>query len=241
MKWFVPVIALLSLILVQIPASSQSDCVAEIKGKKYDLSPLRNNTGNYVIPKSATGKWTIYMNVCGPLVQAPCPPPSSGCQQYTGGQISIGSDTARTYNPPNVPGKNGYGLTIQYTGGDGGRKMEIDFTCDPTAGIGAPTWVDENPALHYNFEWKSQYACPVGGLGGGGGGLSGGSIFLILVLCLTVTYIVGGVVVNKFVRHQDGIALLPNVEFWKGVFGLTKDGVMFIFRKITGRSAYQQV
>jgi len=240
MKWILPVIVLLQLILVHIPASSQSDCVAEVKGKKYDLSPLRNNSGNYVIPKSATGKWTIYINVCGPLVSAPCPPPSSGCQQYTGGQISIGSDTARTYNPPNVPGKNGYGLTIQFTGGDGGRKMEIDFTCDPTAGVGAPTWVNENPALHYNFEWKSQYACPLGGTGKGGK-LSGGSIFLILVLCLTVTYIVGGVIVNKFVRHQNGIELLPNVEFWKGIFGLTKDGVLFVFRKITGRSAYQQV
>ena len=35
---------------------------------------------------------------------------------------------------PKKPGKNGQGITAEFIAGDGNRKMEIDFTCDPTAG-----------------------------------------------------------------------------------------------------------
>ncbi len=80
-----------------------------------------------------------------------------------------------------VTGTHGYGLTVAFTNGWQNRQFEIDFTCDYTVSIGAPVFTGENPALHYNFEWNSVYACPVGTYGHPKGGkLSGGSILLIM-------------------------------------------------------------
>jgi hypothetical protein len=43
------------------------------------------------------------------------------------------------------------------------------------------------------------------------------------LLCVAVAYLVGGVVVNKFVRKQEGVTeLLPNYGFWVGLPSLVK-------------------
>jgi len=71
--------------------------------------------------------------------------------------------------------------------------------------------------------------------------VTGGGIFLILLFCGSFVYVVVGVVINKFVRHQEGIEILPNVAFWTGFFGLIRDGGKFIVNKTCRRGGYTQV
>jgi len=95
----------------------------------------------------------------------------------------------------------------------------------------------EKPPLHYNFKWVSATACPTNKkLPTTIAGLSGGSILMIIVLCLVIVYFVGGIVFMKFVRKAEGKDVIPNHEFWADLPGLVKDGVMLIVNKARGRS-----
>jgi len=210
--------------------------------KNYDISPLMNSATDYYIPKNTypSQGWDIWINVCRPLVTQICGPTAAGCQQWDpkspGGKAAMGTATTIQFQPAAVPGFEGFGLTAEFIQGDLDRKMEIDFICDPNAGTGSPSFKNEAPTHHYNFQWTSQYACPVKG-----GALSPGSIMLIIVLCLIVIYVVGGILFNRFKRQLTGIEMIPNVEFWISIPGLVKDGVMFLVNKITKRGQYTQV
>ncbi|UJR09546.1 hypothetical protein I4U23_013783 [Adineta vaga] len=48
-------------------------------------------------------------------------------------------------------------------------------------------------------------------------GMSGGAIFLLIVFCTLVTYFIVGIGYNGLVKHQSGINLIPNAEFWVGL------------------------
>lgn len=245
------VYCILVVALFVLESQSQPTCTyKDAKGNEYDFTALTNNEKDYHIPKgSATNvKWDIYLNMCRALVQDICASGSAGCQQWdpskgVGGRASMGAYAGSTYAAtPSKTGTDGYGVTIQYINGDGNRQFEIDLTCDYKTDIGAPVFTEENPKLHYNFQWATKYACPKGSSGGGGGGgLSGGSIFLIILLVGGVVYLVGGILFNKFKRQATGVEIIPNVGFWTSLPGLIKDGVMFIVHKITRRGNYTPV
>ncbi|VEN36422.1 unnamed protein product [Callosobruchus maculatus] len=59
-------------------------------------------------------------------------------------------------------------------------------------------------------------------------GLSGGSIFLILLLVFLTIYLVGGGLVLYFIRGARGVEVIPNVEFWRNLPSLVKDGLIFL-------------
>eukprot|EP00762_Andalucia_godoyi_P002719 ANDGO_03289.mRNA.1 hypothetical protein len=65
--------------------------------------------------------------------------------------------------------------------------------------------------------------------------LSGGSIFLILLTCLTFTYLVAGSVVQYF-RGRRGMDVVPNYGFWRILPGLVADGVRLL--TTCGASSY---
>jgi hypothetical protein len=67
------------------------------------------------------------------------------------------------------------------------------------------------------------------------GGLSGGDVFLIIFFVGFAVYFIAGAGYNYY-RQKEGIELIPNVEFWRDLPFLCKDGVMFIVNKITGGS-----
>jgi len=61
---------------------------------------------------------------------------------------------------------------------------------------------------------------------------------------LTILYFIVGAVVNKFVRHKEGIEIIPNVEFWMALPGLVKDGHLYVYRKLRGlcnRGGFEEV
>eukprot|EP01116_Phalansterium_solitarium_P016412 TRINITY_DN3817_c0_g2_i3.p1 TRINITY_DN3817_c0_g2~~TRINITY_DN3817_c0_g2_i3.p1 ORF type:complete len:220 (+),score=72.28 TRINITY_DN3817_c0_g2_i3:411-1070(+) len=66
-------------------------------------------------------------------------------------------------------------------------------------------------------------------------GLSGGSIFLITLLCTIVVYFVAGTLLNTYKFKKTGLDRIPNRMFWVGFGRLIKDGTVWTFRKIFKR------
>jgi hypothetical protein len=87
-----------------------------------------------------------------------------------------------------------------------------------------PTYLAENPTRHYNFQWKTNIVCPGGGnpTGGPAGGMGGGWIFIIILICVSVVYVIGGIVFLKFVQKKEGSEIVPNKDFWMAIPGLVK-------------------
>jgi len=59
-------------------------------------------------------------------------------------------------------------------------------------------------------------------------GLSGGSVFLIIFFCGFFVYFAAGIGWNAY-HGATGVEMIPNVEFWKDLPFLVKDGFMFVF------------
>jgi len=83
---------------------------------------------------------------------------------------------------------------------------------------------------------KTKYGCPTKpGSGLDGSGLSLGSILLITLLVIVVVYVVGGMAFQYRFREARGVDMVPNLEFWKTIPGLVKDGCIFTWAKIQAR------
>lgn len=53
-------------------------------------------------------------------------------------------------------------------------------------------------------------------------------------LCVVIVlYIVGGVLFQKYYRHESGWDLIPNREFWMALPGLVKDGCVYTYQGIS--------
>jgi len=236
-------------LLFFVTAVQAYNCLQTFNGVNYDLTPLQKSV-DYHLPKGSpdySGKplqWDIYMNVCGPLAtsySANCNN-GAGCQQWgssAASTASIGSANTATFQAAKTPGDHGRGITVEFTDGTidtitgNPRKMEIDFSCKVGSGDGLPQFVNEDPKLHYNFLWVTEYAC--GPLPSGSATvISVGSILLIIFFCLLVLYVVVGLLVNKFYFKKEGLDIIPQKDFWFALPFLVKDGVMFIVHKIKG-------
>jgi len=81
------------------------------------------------------------------------------------------------------------------------------------------------------------------GPSGPGGGITVGLVFIIILLVGAVIYLIGFTLFNRFGRHQTGIEMIPHRTFWVAVPARAKDGVVFLFRKATGKGGleYQSV
>jgi cation-dependent mannose-6-phosphate receptor len=60
-------------------------------------------------------------------------------------------------------------------------------------------------------------------------GLSGGSVLLIIFFIAFGVYFVGGIAILYFMRGARGLEAIPNIDFWRGLPGLVKDGLIFLF------------
>jgi len=212
-------------------------------GMKYDLSPLRNTTQDYV------AKWDVYtgyLNVGITLSTASCIQyiNVTVCQTWTPtGKAKLGALPAK-WGPITSAYKDKYqyGVQVTFGNGDSGRSTNITFVCNSSATTKAPPVFIAEPGTEYQFLWVSAYACPSNRpSGGGSGGLSGGSIILIIVLCVMVVYLAAGITFQKVKNNASGLELIPNVEFWSSLPGLVRDGILFIVNKTCRRGGYQQV
>ncbi|CAH1116041.1 unnamed protein product [Phaedon cochleariae] len=59
-------------------------------------------------------------------------------------------------------------------------------------------------------------------------GMSGGSKFIIVLIIIISVYFIGGGLVMYLIRGARGIEVIPNIEFWRNLPGLVKDGIIFL-------------
>jgi len=237
--------------IVSAVALGQSNpgCVVTLNGKAYDFNQFAKNS-DYSFPDDAGKGYTFFTNLCQQIISSPCPPGTSMCQTWAGsGLAALGVFSTMVVTAAESGGTNGYGAKFSFNGGTQGREYEMDMKCDPTVmNQGSPAFMGENPPLHYNFEWRSIFACPLDFIkkeeeGQKKSPLGGGSIILIIVLVLVVVYLVGGVLFNKFYKKENGIELIPNRGLWFAIPGLVKDGFMFLVNKVfrRGNNAYSKL
>jgi len=232
--------------------SSQSGCTGTVNGFNYDFTALSATT-DYNITGGTSNKWMIRVNMCKGLSSMgtpPCTQGASACQWWDVPNPayvqSLGLANTMSISQL-VDGSGHKGFTASFTGGlnidkKTPIKMEINFICSSGSGNGSPTST-QTTGNDYKFDWNTAAAC-IGsnsGGGGGGGGITGGAVFLILLFCIPTVYLVSGVIVNKFIRHQEGMEIIPNMAFWAAFGGLIKDGVKFIGAKTCRRGGYAQV
>jgi hypothetical protein len=90
----------------------------------------------------------------------------------------------------------------------------------------------------YTLSLPNNAGCPGGGSppdnggGGGGGGISAGSVFLILFFVGGGVYVIAGCIYKRQKMGATGVESCPNVDFWREIPGLVKDGCKFTWQKL---------
>jgi len=190
--------------------------------------------------------YNAVINSCRPISSADgatCQSTSLACQKTKSTGLSYknmaNTITTSTYNAGTQT------LAVQYTGGDScptynnNRRITINFVCSISSA--PPTYVGESQCL-YTFNWISPSGCGLSdppaddepGEGGSSGSLSGGDVFLIIFFIGGFLYVAIGVAYNYKFKGQTGVEMIPNLQFWKALPGLIKDGFTFTGQKFMG-------
>jgi hypothetical protein len=241
-------------------------CRIDTPAGVIDLNGAKSSTGYYKIEDPTISIWNYFVQICDAVTNFPG---NSVCQtayaNAKGYQIFSddsdcfpmaakgGDDITVKLQDPTQPNN---GVTITYQELDYNnyiRSIEIDLNCDPTAPDNSPlnyvketyTWGNSK----YFFAGKSKYACP--GAAGGNlplGQYGVGGLLLTLFFAAIALYFIVGAIVLKFKFQKNGVELIPNVEFWKDVPLLIRDGGLFIvdgskilIAKVTGKTGYQEM
>ncbi|CAF2039264.1 unnamed protein product [Rotaria magnacalcarata] len=130
-------------------------------------------------------------------------------------------------------------ITIAYTDG-ANSKVNVFLVCKDMESVQAAQ-VDDNT---YLFNIESKCACP-----GkceytpdkSSGGLTGGAVFIIILVSLMATYAIVSVIFLRFVKHEQGINLVPNRSLWLQLGHDSIHGVRFLVAKIQQRNTYEKV
>lgn len=110
----------------------------------------------------------------------------------------------------------------------------VQFTCG--SATSNPVAV-QTQGCTQNFTIPTPLACPGGGPGGPGDkkhGLSGGWVFIIILCVVFPLYVIVGCVYKHQKLGATGMDKCPNVEFWRDLPSLVKDGCAFTYRKLRG-------
>ncbi|XP_035689605.1 cation-dependent mannose-6-phosphate receptor-like [Branchiostoma floridae] len=159
------------------------------------------------------------------------------CQKSTDGQTtySLGSQDSAAFTGDNTTVKLGY------TGpAPDNRQSEVTLTC--TSGATQFTVLGEDTSVSiYKFELKSPCACPGASASCNSSGISGGWVFVIIVLVVLVVYLVGGIIFMSLVKKASGAERIPNVEFWKDLPILVKDGAVLVISPCRKQDSYDKI
>lgn len=221
--------------------TAKDACSCESDEGLIDLRPLDVVPGP-AFPSIADtlGQWTYSYNPCTPFTLDPYYCPSAAiCQKST---TSSESYLVGTHNPVTFSVDPTGQLTATYlgTGWDmQSRTGVIKLVCDSNTEKNMV--FNSDIANIYTFTLTTQYACPGGGGSRGSGGLSAGSVLCIILTVLIVVYLVGGVLFMTYNKGATGVERIPNVDFWKELPGLVKDGVLFTVRCGKGSAAYDEI
>ncbi|XP_052812123.1 uncharacterized protein LOC128239529 [Mya arenaria] len=145
-------------------------------------------------------------------------------------------------------------VVVAYTAGTGVLKLTtVDLICDESACDPTFTPKGEQGAGQFEMMLKTVCACPgkcdskgptgdCKGGSGASGGLSGGSILLIIVFGVLVSYLIGGILFMKFVKKAEGSEAIPNKGFWASIPRNVVNGCKFTVSKIRRKDVtYDQI
>ncbi|KIM64114.1 hypothetical protein SCLCIDRAFT_1213514 [Scleroderma citrinum Foug A] len=210
---------LLLATLLTLAISAYADdqpCTLHHGGNFYDLSPLKARK-DYEL--DIEGGRKFYLNVCRGITTDPW---NAGVSEGDGdiaglirrdhGDFAIGIVNTTLEM---VEG----GLMIRQFNGSPCKSMDnvrgsssIRFICDTSVfAAGKPALIDKFPqntdeACHYEFEWKTHFACPTGERGFLSGLLVSCIITAMIFLML---YTVASTLYNRFVLRLSGPQLMP--------------------------------
>jgi len=238
----------------------------------FDLSPMTLSTGDYSY--SPPNEGTFYINICAAAHGGGCAATVdvASCQKAAnGGAYNNGILDAMqlSMSGGNVVVTYGQGQMC----GAVARSTVVTITCDPTTPGQITSMTTATCSQPYGAAMKSKYVCAAGSPSpkisptsslsrgaspsaslsfgatpppeNGGGGFNYGWIFVIIVLVALVVYLVGGFVYKKKREGTSGfVESIPNIEFWKDLPFLVKDGFVFVFTKIKRlifRESYSQL
>jgi len=117
-------------------------------------------------------------------------------------------------------------------------KSMVKLNCDSSAATPKITDFMNDSTNTFVTTLTSRYACVIKSKKKG---LSVGSTLCILFFSVAFTYIAFGMMLNKSVLHKSGLELLPHKSFWCAVASYVKDGFLFTFHKIRGRSGQYEM
>jgi len=124
------------------------------------------------------------------------------------------------------------------------RTALINFQCS-TVDAKTFTITEDTSTCIFTINVQSPKACPGGGGSGGGSSdaLSGGSVFLIIFFVGAFVYVAGGCLYKHVKQGTSGVESCPNIDFWRDLPGLIKDGFSFIKNgcKKGGDSSYDEL
>lgn len=222
------------------------DCSATVNGVYFDYRPLKKSSSYY--QGTDINAQNYEFNMCGTVMDGGQCQTLNGamCQvDNNGDTVVISSSTGQPSpqysaqdagnmaqglqlyfdNEPSQPGKECFpqGLT---------RKLTVLLTCAEGAPIPSTTLqVTETSTCVYTMELASMYGCeaPSGGwdIPGESSGLSFGSILLIILFPGFFVYLAAGCLYKSKTQGTSGMESCPNIDFWRDLPGLVKEGIAF--------------
>jgi len=182
-----------------------------------------------------------YVQICA-TTKYKCNEQSPVCQQDLAGSLSYSLGSLTTQMFGSSPFGVDKGVVVRYFNGiicgNGARSVTISLECDETyQGKGIIFSVVEAPTCSFIMQIASPYACP--GLKPPSVTVLGLDIGWIIIICAAavfVLYIVGGIVYKTKLASEKvnfpSVEMFPNIEFWKDLPVLVKDGSVFTYNKI---------
>eukprot|EP00040_Diaphanoeca_grandis_P029481 m.172769 g.172769 ORF g.172769 m.172769 type:complete len:2666 (-) comp31700_c1_seq1:1066-9063(-) len=160
------------------PHVDDFSCVVKDKmNNVYDLSPLKRlqkEQGNWIVtgkPHDGDDVYEYELNLCHGLLEDSITQVKAGtaCAHGTAMcQFTIDTDSVKSLGVVHQPEIDADGKLVMFLkNGDicgttkRHREASVEFICDPNAGAGNPTFIDEVDHCVYLVEWKTAYACAV--------------------------------------------------------------------------------
>ncbi|KAF8435782.1 mannose-6-phosphate receptor binding domain-containing protein [Boletus edulis BED1] len=214
-------LGLLLVLPTAIFAEEKPCTVHDSANNYYDLNPLRTSKDHQF---ETDGGHTVYLNLCGGIKTKPW---NTGLDDDS--HVDIAGLVRRDHGDfaiglvnTTLEVKDG-GLMLRQSQGSPCTGVEdergsstILFICDMSVySAGKPVLLDswpsgEDRACHYELEWRTHYACPVGERGFFGGLI----VFLtISIIIFLMAFMVISTIYNRFVLRQRGFDQLPKFTF----------------------------
>jgi len=242
--------ALLALcVLALLGAAAATESQLQAGACAYGGHDFSSLMGTDIKGSDGTPKYDYYLAICGPLTSSAAStctqidPASSACQiEVQGGAQSFDIGNWPAAAPPVWSYVDAGKTAVQYTisgapqcwaqgGAPAPYTATVVLQCAKAQGALTVTSAPQSCGKTYTL--PTPLACE----GGGSShkkGLSGGWVFIIILCVVFPVYVVGGCVYKSQKLGATGMDKCPNVEFWRDLPSLVKDGIRFFVAKLRG-------